>query len=329
MSADSTTLLRRRRRLAVLAPNAALFLVAWTVLFGCEHFRWLRRYDEILAAVAAGISISQFLVLAFFLALHARPVPRRWLLAVAVIAGASFAYCTISLLFQLHSLIRRWIDPTFALFNQVALLLSLVAVGMLFLLLLRLAMWPCRHFLGWRVAWEEQEAGGTRQFSLAEIFFITAGVAVSCALARALFDALLTVPLVYGAILLSAALPTLLATFVVAPGSGRWRAGSVLLVWSCFVAILLTPALAWVHNELGLLDRWLGRWTTLQPGSPHALAIAAAFTLAVMFTGRLNWLLLARLGLRYRAGFHQALVPASATGTVDSAARLTPPAVPR
>lgn len=276
------------------------------------------------------MTFGQFLVLAFYVALHARPAPRRWLLALALIAGASLAYCTMSLLFELRWLASRWLDPTYVLFTQLAFLLSLIAVGMLLLILMRLAMWPWRRLFGWRIEWEDQAAiGDTRQFSLAEIFFITAGVAVSCTLARALFDAMLTVPLVYGAILLAGALPTFVATFVLSAGCGRWQNWSVLLVWSCLVSLALTPLVAWVHNELGLLNQWIGGWMILLPWSPRALAIAAAFTLAVAFSGRLNWLALARLGLRCRAGLNHALVPATAIDTVDSPARLTPPAPPR
>src|SRR5688572_8527859 len=112
----STFSARRRRLIALLGANAAVFVAAWGLAGGWYHFLGYRSFDGVPIAVAAGVSFGQFLVLAFYLALHARPSPRRWLMAMAFLASASLAYCTLSLLFELHWLARRWINPTFALF---------------------------------------------------------------------------------------------------------------------------------------------------------------------------------------------------------------------
>ena len=166
-----------------------------------------------------------------------------------------------------------------------------------------------------------------RQFNLAEIFLVTAGVAVSCALGRALFDALLTGPLIGGAILLAAALPTMVAAFVLCSGRSGWRQWGILLAWAGSITLALSPVVSFAHNELGLLAQSIGRWTTLAPLSLRTIAIAAAYTMAVALAAGFNWRALARLGLRCQVRLRAALPLAA--DAIGSPARLTPPAAPR
>ena len=84
----------------MLGANAAVFLLAWVLVYARDDLWRIRALDGILEALAAGVTLGQFLVLAFYVALNARPTAGRWLHALAIIALASLGYCTIGLAFE-------------------------------------------------------------------------------------------------------------------------------------------------------------------------------------------------------------------------------------
>jgi hypothetical protein len=205
--------------------------------------------------------------------------------------------------------------------RQIPALLSLTAVGILLLIWLRLAIWPVRRFAGrWLAIVPERSERERRQYSLAEFFLVTAGVAVACWLGRSLFDASLSAPLVQGAALFLAALPT--ALFVVALSRQRslGRKAGLACLWVVVVSALLMPLVAAAHEFLDLLAPWTG-WRPLNPWSLETLATAAAFTSGVSIAATANWGALTSLG--------RGSASPQATPMIASPARLTPPAAPR
>ena len=302
---------------ALVGANFMLFATLWA-----GALSRLRGDGEIVASAAAGLTLAQLLVLALQIALHARPAPRRWLSAVALIALGSLTFCMLQLYVDPRWLYDRETLGSAVLADYLPALLSLIAVGVMLLVLMRLMIWPLNRLVGrWADSQLGQEpASDSRQFSLAEIFLVTAGVAAFFWMGRSLFDASLEGPLVHGMILFLAALPMALFVVSLSPKRSAGRNHAIIAAWAVLQSLLLTPATAMINEQARLLVPWT-HWTVLEPWSLHTWSIAAAFTGTVAIATRLNWL---ALGLLARPG------EGTAHASPHSApARLTPPAAPR
>jgi hypothetical protein len=306
--------------IALLAVNGVLFVAAWSVALSWQYGGLL---GIAAAAAAGGFTWGQFLTIALRIAMHPRPSPRHWLWAVAFLVFGSVTFCGLELF--LDPWIRESDRATFLgilLAKQIPALLSLTAVGILILVLLRLSIWPFRGFLGRWTAIEREQGPGreSRQYSLAEIFFVTAGVAAACWLGRSLFDASLSVPLVQGAALLLAALPTALFAAALSRQRAPWRNFVLACTWVVGMSLLLMQPVAVANESIDLLVQWTG-WRPMNPWSVESLTAAAAFTGAVASATRLNWIALALLATRRDES--------TESQSLSSPARLTPPAAPR
>lgn len=308
---------RRGNLFALVGANFALFATLWAVALS-----WRRGGGETVASAAAGLTLAQFLVIALQIALHPRPTPRHWLSATALVVLGSLTFCMLRLYVDHRWLYDQGALLSIVLADVIPALLSLIAVGVMLLVLMRLMIWPLNRLVG---KWAEPQLGQepaseSRQFSLAEIFLVTAGVAAFFWMGRSLFDASLEGPLVHGTILFLAALPMALFVVSLSPKRSSGRNHALIAAWAVLQSLLLTPATAMINEQARLLVPWTG-WTVLEPWSLHTWSIAAGFTGTVAIATRLNWL---ALGLLSRPG------EGTAHASPHSApARLTPPAPPR
>jgi hypothetical protein len=160
----------------------------------------------------------------------------------------------------------------------------------------------------------------SRQYSLAEFFFVTAGVATACWLGRSLFDASLSGPLIQGAALLVAAFPTALFAASLSRQRSFWQNFLLVCAWIVGMSLLLMHPVAVANESIDLLAQWTG-WRPMNSWSVETLTTAASFTGTVAIVTRLNWLALASLACR-RDGSPQ-------SSAACTSARLTPPAASR